>query len=227
MRKYTALLPVAAAYAASALTYSRLPINATLDVSPLLPVDVVSGETIPSIVAALAIPTIALLVYLLLNRLATVSGPARNAPEWWLNETTGSAAVKRFEPTYHTVVFGVTSLLALIHLVILGSILQWPGWFFQGFTAVIGIGYIAIGNVMPRVRPNWIVGIRTKRIMSDPRLWAKAHRTLGMLLMSAGVLTIIASFAMPRWALLVAVLSLLVSLSVPGLSKAESAASHA
>ena len=67
----------------------------------------------------------------------------------------------------------------------------------------------------------------TKRIMSDPRLWAKAHRTLGMLLVSAGVLTIIASFAMPRWALLVAVLSLLVSLAVPGLSKVESAASHA
>ena len=226
MRKYTALLPVVAAYAASAVTFSQLPASTKLDFSPVVPFNGASDESMPSIVAALMLPTVALLVYLFLNRLAGVKGPARKVPDWWLNESTGAAGVKRFEPTFNSVIFAVTSLLALIHLVMLGAALRWPQSFFQLIFAILGLGFIAIGNVMPRVRPNWIVGLRSKRILSNPHLWAKAHRALGMLLMIAGAITVIASIIAPRWALLIALSSLLIALAAAGMTPEDRAASH-
>jgi hypothetical protein len=225
MRKYTPLLPVAAAYAASAITYAELASSGSPDFSPLLPFATASSERIPLLIAAFAIPTAALAVYFFLERLAAVKGPVEPLPQWWLNEKTGSAGVQRFEPTFHTVLFAVTSLLALMHLVLLGSILHWPDWFFRGFTTILGLGFMAVGNVMPRVRPNWIVGIRTKRTLSDPAIWTSAHRALGTLLMIAGIVTIAASIVTPRWALIVAIVSLLAALAMSGLVSSTTAAS--
>jgi hypothetical protein len=217
MRKYSGLIPVGAAYLASALVYNKLPADAAIDLSPILPVRGASNDTMPALAVALLIPTLALVVYFFLERLAAVTGAKPPLPEWLLNEKTGSAGVKRFEPTFHSVVFAVTALLALFHLVLLGSILGWPGAFFRSVTALLGFGLIAIGNVMPRVRPNWIVGIRTKRTLTDPDAWARTHRALGMLLILAGAVTVIATLLAPSWALIVAAVTLLASLALSGL----------
>ena len=217
MRKYSGLIPVATAYLASALVYAKIPADAGIDMSPLLPVSGTSTETMPALAVALLIPTLALVVYFFLERIAAVKGPAQPVPQWLLNEKTGSAGVERFEPTFHATVFAVTSLLALFHIVLLGSILAWPVWFFRAVTVLLGVGFITIGNVIPRVRPNWIVGIRTKRTLADPDSWTQVHRELGMLLMLAGVPTILAPFIAPSWALVVAGVGLLLALILPGL----------
>jgi len=217
MRKYSGLIPVGAAYVASALIYAKLPIQGRIDMSPILPVSGSSNEAMPALAVAFLIPTVALVVYFFLGRLASIRGPVAPMPEWLLNEKTGSAGVKRFQPTFESVLFAVTSLLALIHLVILGSILAWPAWYFRAVTILLGLGLIAIGNVMPRVRPNWIVGIRTKRTLANADSWRRAHRTLGTLLMIAGVLTIVATFVAPSWALVVAAVSLVAALALSGL----------
>jgi hypothetical protein len=222
MRKYSGLIPVAAAYVASALVYAKLPADAHIDMSPLLPVSGASSETMPALAVALLIPTLALVVYLLLERIALMKGPVEPVPQWLLNEKTGSAGVDRFEPTFHATVFAVTSLLALFHIALLGSILAWPVWFFRAITIMLGAGFIAIGNVIPRVRPNWIVGIRTKRTLADPDSWTQVHRELGMLLMLAGIATIITTFVAPSWALIVAGAGLLLSLILPGLQSLRS-----
>ena len=216
MRKYSGLIPVGAAYLASALVYTKIPADARMDMSPLLPVGGASNETMPALAVALLFPTTALVTYFFLERIAFVRGPVQPVPEWLLNEKTGAAGVKRFEPTFQSVLFAVTSLLALFHFVLLGSVLDAPGWFFRVVTALLGAGFIAIGNVMPRVRPNWIVGIRTRRTLADADSWTRAHRALGMLLMVAGVVTIIATLAAPSWALIVAAASLLAALLISG-----------
>jgi hypothetical protein len=217
MRKFSGLIPVGAAYLASALVYGKIPADAHIDMSPLLPVSGASTETIPGLAVALLIPTLALVVYFLLERIALVKGPVEAVPQWLLNEKTGSAGVERFEPTFHATVFAVTSLLALFHFVLLGSTLAWPVWFFRAITVLLGAGFIAIGNVIPRVRPNWIVGIRTKRTLADPDSWTQVHRELGMLLMLAGVATIITTFLAPAWAVVAAGAGLLLALILPGL----------
>ena len=43
----------------------------------------------------------------------------------------------------------------------------------------MGILFIALGNVLPRVEPNWFVGIRTPWTLSSDSVWRKTHRTGG------------------------------------------------
>ena len=46
-------------------------------------------------------------------------------------------------------------------------------------TILIGLLYIIIGNVMPKLRFNYVAGIRTPWTLSDERVWDKTHRLGG------------------------------------------------
>lgn len=214
MRKWTPIIPIVGAYALSAAMFSRLPDVGHPDLSPLIPITIPGGEGVPRIAVALLIPTIGLAVWLLLSTLAKVGGPRRPLPEWWLNEQTGSESVERFAPTYATIAFAVTSLLALMHLALVAGVLHWPLWTYRILTAILGLGFIAAGNVMPRTRPNWIVGLRTKRTLTDRTAWNRTHRLMGALMMGLGAAVVLTSFVAPRYALSVAVLGLLPSMIV-------------
>jgi hypothetical protein len=209
MRKWTPAIPIAGSFALSAAMFSRLPNVGQPDFSPLIPVSVPSGDGIPRMAVALLIPTVALGVWILLSTLAKIGGPRKPLPEWWLNEETGSESVERFAPTYATITFTVASLLALMHVALVASVLHWPPWTFKMLTAILGVGFIAAGNVMPRTRPNWIVGLRTKRTLTDRAAWQRTHRMLGALMMGLGAVIVVASVVAPRYALSVAVLGLL------------------
>lgn len=209
MRKWTGGIPILGAYALSAVVYTRLAPRVKPDFSLLLPIAVSSGAGIPRLAAALLIPTIALAVWLLLAFAVKVRGPVKGIPQWWLNEKVGADSISRFQPTYETVLFSVTALLALMHAVLIGASLGWPSSMFQLATAILGLGFIALGNVMPRVRRNWIVGLRTPRTLSDPSAWAMTHRLLGVLMIAAGSLVIICSIVAARYALVVGIAALL------------------
>lgn len=214
MRKWTPAIPIIGSYAISAAIFSRLPALGHPDLSPLFPISLPSGEGVPRIAAALLLPTIALGVWVLLTALSKVGGPRKPLPEWWLNEETGSESVDRFAPTYATMTFAIASLIALMHIALIASLLQSPPWIYQILTAILGVGFIAAGNVMPRTRPNWIVGLRTKRTLTDRAAWHRTHRVLGALMMGLGIVIVVASIVVPRYALFVAVLGLLPSFIV-------------
>ena len=201
MRKWTTVAPVAGAYIISAALYSRFAPSARPDFSHLLPFHVPAGNVSRTAVALL-IPTIALAVLLLLSSISRVRGPVKALPEWWINENVGSESIARFEPTFSSIMFALMSLFLLMHVAFIGAYQSWPAWTFQLETAILGLGMIAAGNVMPRVKPNWIVGMRTKRTLSDPLTWARVHRALGALMMGAGVLIVVLSLLSPRFALL-------------------------
>jgi len=210
MRKWTAVAPVAGAYVLSAAMYSRLAPSARPDFSPLHPFHVAGGD-VPRAMVLLFIPTLALGVLLLLSSIARVRGPVKGLPEWWINENVGSESIARFEPTFSTVLFALMSLFLLMHVAFIGAYQSWPVWTFQLETVILGLGMIAAGNVMPRVKPNWIMGMRTKRTLSDPITWARAHRTLGALMMVAGGSVVVLSLIAPRYALVWWAASLLLS----------------
>lgn len=212
MRKWTTITPVVAAFAISAAAYSRMPERGPLDLSPLVPFNVDASGIAGRLGIALLVPATALGVWLLLNSLASIRGPVRGLPQWWLNEATGSEALSRFEPTYNTIAFAVTSLLALMHAAIVASFIGAGSWIYPVLTLLTGAGMIAVGNILPRVRPNWIVGLRTRRTLSDPRIWARVHRLAGALTIMSGSLMIAASLFAPRYALLVGFVALLLSL---------------
>ena len=209
MHKWTAGIPILGAYALSAAVYPRLTPHVKPDFSPLLPFAASGTEALPRVAAALMIPTVGLAVWVLLAMAVRVRGPVKGIPEWWLNEKVGAGSIARFQPTYETVLFSITALLALMHVVLISASLGWPRVVFQLATALLGAGFIAVGNVMPRVRPNWIVGLRTRLTLSDPSAWALTHRLLGAMMIAAGALGIICSIVVPRFALLVSIIALL------------------
>ncbi len=56
-----------------------------------------------------------------------------------------------------------------------------------------GMLLIVIGNLLPRARPNWFVGIRTPWTLSSDRVWEKTHRFGGRVFVAGGLLITIAA----------------------------------
>jgi hypothetical protein len=63
--------------------------------------------------------------------------------------------------------------------------------------ALVGALFVVIGNVMPRMRPNWWFGVRTPWTLSNDRVWARTHRLAGFSMAAAGLVMIAAALALP------------------------------
>jgi hypothetical protein len=50
---------------------------------------------------------------------------------------------------------------------------------------------IALGNIMPKLPRNGLVGIRTPWTLDDPAVWERTHRLGGYLVTAAGLLTLL------------------------------------
>ena len=57
---------------------------------------------------------------------------------------------------------------------------------------MLGLTLVVIGNLLPRLRPNLVIGIRTARTLSDRSAWARANRTAGYATVVAGSSLLIA-----------------------------------
>lgn len=62
---------------------------------------------------------------------------------------------------------------------------------------VLGIGLMAIGNLLPRVRPNVAIGIRTSRTLGDRDAWLRANRIAGYVAVALGFGIVIAALVVP------------------------------
>jgi uncharacterized membrane protein len=101
----------------------------------------------------------------------------------------------RFRGTYDVIVTAVIAFLALAHVAMLGVALGWGHTSDRLLVGGMGLMFAILGNVLPRARPNWFVGIRTPWTLSSDRVWERTHRVGGMMMMLAGLITIAASFA--------------------------------
>jgi uncharacterized membrane protein len=57
---------------------------------------------------------------------------------------------------------------------------------------MLGLALIVIGNLLPRLRPNIVIGIRTSRTLSDRGVWARTNRTAGYAAVGAGTAFLLA-----------------------------------
>jgi hypothetical protein len=182
VRKWLPAIPILVGLGVSASVYGDLPADVRPDWSGVFPFDG-GGETMPRLPFAILLPVIAIGVWGALAAGARVAGRRGGT---YLNDTTGASAIARFEPTFATVVTAVVGLVILLHIALVAGVAGWPEWTRHAVGVVLGLGTAAVGNVMPRVRPNWIVGIRTRATLSDPALWTRTHRYFGGLLMLVG-----------------------------------------
>jgi len=173
MRKWYPVFVIAVTVIASAIAYPRLP------------------ETVPSHWnlqgqvngwqprgrAAFLMPIVLLVLWGVMRGLPAID-PRR-------------ANYAKFQPTYDFVVNAVLTVLALIHLAVIGAALGAPISIHRLVPIAFGVMLIAVGNQLPRARPNWWFGIRTPWTLSNDRVWERTHRVGGYLMTAAGAAIII------------------------------------
>ena len=57
---------------------------------------------------------------------------------------------------------------------------------------LLGAAMVAAGNLLPRLRPNLALGIRTTRSLDDARVWSRVHRLAGHSAVLLGGVTCVA-----------------------------------
>jgi len=107
-----------------------------------------------------------------------------------------------FEATYHAIILRVLLFVVALHVVVM---IQLTGAadtlglrLSAGRTVVVmlGAGMVAIGNLLPRTRPNIAVGVRTARTLSNRALWQQVHRVGGYATVAVGTVTAVAGFVL-------------------------------
>ncbi len=60
----------------------------------------------------------------------------------------------------------------------------------------IGVGalLIVLGNYMPKIKPNYFIGIRTPWTLESEAVWNKTHRLGGKVFIAMGMLSMLTAF---------------------------------
>ncbi len=182
MRKWIPLLIVAAAFIASAVVYPRLP--------EAMPTHFdMSGQAngwSSRLFGAWMVPLFLLGMWGLVRVLPAIDPRGSN--------------YAKFGGAFEAIIVSIMLFMLGMHIVVLRASLGYPAAMQRVVPFGIGVLFIVIGNLLPRARPNWFVGIRTPWTLSSDRVWEKTHRLGGRLLVAGGVIITITAFAWARWA---------------------------
>jgi uncharacterized membrane protein len=96
------------------------------------------------------------------------------------------------ETAYHAVIRTVVFFVLGLHLAILFALTSRLDpdvvkAVAHAVPVMFGCALIVIGNLLPRFRPNVVIGIRTSRTLSDRGTWARTNRAAGYAAVGSGV----------------------------------------
>ena len=104
----------------------------------------------------------------------------------------------KFRRTYDLFLDMAVLLTVMTHFLILSNLMIRQGlvgrWIVYVPTSLIGLGLVLIGNVLPRLRPNSAMGIRTRWTLRDETVWMKTHRAGGYILVVLGLILVAWTF---------------------------------
>ena len=193
MRKWIPLLIIASAVVASAVVYPRLPetipTHWNMDGQP----DGWSSRAF----GAWITPVILLVMWGLVRVLPAIDPRGAN--------------YAKFGGTFEAIIDSLMLFLLGMHIVLLRAGLGHPVQMERIVPFGIGVLLIVIGNLLPRCRPNWFVGIRTPWTLSSDRVWEKTHRIGGRLFVAAGFLIAVAALFWVQWVHVVLITSILLA----------------
>ena len=182
MRKWIPLLIVTAAVIASLAVFSRLP--------ETIPTHWGSeGEvngTAPRLWGAFVIPMVLLFIAGLKRALPLIDPRGDN--------------YSKFASGFDTIFLSVMALLLVMHFALLAAGLGYPVEMDRLAPLGVGALFVVLGNVMPRARPNWFIGVRTPWTLSSDRVWEKTNRVAGYVMVVAGIVVLILGLTASRFA---------------------------
>ncbi len=131
-------------------------------------------------VAAFGVPIMALALYLLFLVLPRLD-PKRDR-------------YAEFADVYHVFKAAVVDLLVLVYFATGLFNLGFPVRIDQVIPVLIGLLFVLIGALLPRIKNNWFMGIRTPWTLSSEKVWDKTHRVGGRLFIVFGLLIMMSPF---------------------------------
>lgn len=147
-------------------------------------------------------PGISLLVWLLMQGLRRVDPRASN--------------YERFEPTFWLIVNLTILIMAVVHVMTIGAALGWPLPAVDVIMIIsFGVLLLMLGNVLPRVRSNWWMGVRTPWTLSSERVWRSTHRLAGRTFVLGGLIVLSGLLLPSEWRLYLVMVAIGVSALVP------------
>jgi uncharacterized membrane protein len=196
MRKWIPLLIVVAAFVASAIVYPRLPEMVPthwngMDAQP----DSWSSRAF----GAWLTPAILLGMWALVRILPAIDPRGAN--------------YAKFGGAFEAIIGSLMLFLLGMHILLLRAALGDPAPMQRVVPFGVGILLIVIGNLLPRARPNWFVGIRTPWTLSSDRVWEKTHRFGGRVFVAGGLLITITALLWAQWVHVVLIAVVLIATS--------------
>jgi uncharacterized membrane protein len=178
---------------ARAFTVLAIGYLAGLIAYPKLPGPFLDQRPTARLLVAFTLPTTALVIYTLFRSL-------------WRHDRvrSGNGA---FESTYHAIVLRVLLFVLALHLLVmieLTDTMNAPGVRLSAGRAVVvllGVVLVAIGNLLPRTRPNVAVGVRTARTLTNTLLWQHVHRASGYATVGLGAVIAVTGLVLTHEAL--------------------------
>ncbi len=183
MRKYLPVAFVAVTLLASLLAYDRLPDQVPSHWNSRGEVDGYSSR----LVGAFLLPLAALAIWGVLRIIPRFDPRRKN--------------YEKFQGTYDVLIAAVVGFMCVMHLGILGATLGLPIAVDKLILGCVALLLILVGNLLPRARSNWFVGIRTPWTLSSDRVWERTHRVGGYAFSIAGVVMLVTLFLAPAYRL--------------------------
>lgn len=110
-----------------------------------------------------------------------------------------SPKYKVYEERFESILPGLTFVLvlffALINVYML--YLAWAGITrptFQLIFVLMGLLFIFLGNLLPKVPKNFFIGVKTPWTLSSDEVWQRTHRLAGYLFVISGLILIVKAF---------------------------------
>jgi uncharacterized membrane protein len=175
-KRWLGLVFILASVVFSLAVYGKLPDQVATHFGPTGEADGWSSRSF----AAFGLPLLSFFLYSLLSALPKIMPRREN--------------YERFSDTYWTIITVIIAFMAVTHVVVLGISLGWPIDVPTFVLLGIGAMFVIMGNLMPRVKSNWMLGIRTPWTLDSETVWRETHRLGGRTMVVAGIITMVAAF---------------------------------
>jgi hypothetical protein len=152
---------------------------------PKLPGPFLQQRLFDHLLVAFGLPTTALVIYTLFRSL-------------WTHDRvrSGNGA---FAATYDAIVFRFLLFIVALHGLVMAELVGVyvpHTWAMRAVVVMLGLTFVAVGNLLPRTRPNVAVGVRTKQTLANGQLWSQIHRVGGYVTVFWGTVIAISAIAL-------------------------------
>lgn len=109
-------------------------------------------------------------------------------------------SIQRNQQLYYIIRLALVFFMVGLQIVMLVAVAYKHDFLVALVTPVaVGILFMLIGNYMPRMQPNWFMGIRTPWTLSDEQVWRETHRVGGRMFMVGGLAMLFAPLLPVQW----------------------------